>query len=168
VSAHAPALAHALAMRLDHPSAGVVRDLVTILGHGGPGTEPLLAPALEHRDDGVVREACRALVQIASPEALRLVSARIGGNGARARLMSEAYWRFPAALAGAETRRLLGDQAFARAHPRAARRLIRQAAAHHVDGLSPVLRQLATLRTRVWRPSQLWLGLTAARAAGRR
>jgi len=168
VSAHATALAPSLAMRLDHPSADVVRDLVTMLGHAGPGTEPLLAPALGHRDDRVVRDTCRALVQIASPEALRLVSGQIVGGGARAQLTSEAYWRFPAALAAAETRRLLADRAFVLAHPRAARRLIRQAVAHHVDGLSPVLRQLATLRTRVWRPSHMWLGLTAARAAGRR
>ena len=167
VSAHAPALAPALAVHLVHPSADVVRDLVTILGHAGPGAEPLVAPALDHPDDRVVGEGCRALVRIASPDALRLVSGHLGGRGARARLAAEAYWQFPAAVAGMETRRLLGDWAFISAHPRAARRLIQQAHAHRVDGLSPLLRRLAALRTRVWRPSQLWLGLTAARTAGR-
>jgi hypothetical protein len=167
VNAHARTIAHALAMHLDHPSAAVVGDLVSILGHAGPGAEPLVAPALTHRDERVVRGALRALVRLASPDALRIVAGQIGGSGARAGLAAEAYWQFTGALAGAETRRLLADRAFVSAHPRAARHLIQQAIVHRIDGLSPVLRQLARLRTHVWRPSLVWLGFTAARAARR-
>jgi hypothetical protein len=167
VSAHAGALAHELAVHLDHPSVDVARDLVTILGHAGPGTESLVAPALTHRDDRVMADACRALVRIGTARALRLVSSQIGGKRARARLAAEAYWQFPAAVAGPETCRLLAEDAFVEAHPRAARRLIEQAVLHRVEGLRPVLQGLATLRTRVYRPSMFWLGVTALRAAAR-
>jgi hypothetical protein len=165
VSAHAAALAHELAARLDHPSAEVVRDLVTMLGHAGPGAECLVAAALAHRDDRVMADGCRALVRIGTAGALRIVSSQVGGKRARARVAADAFWQFPAALVGPETCRLLADHAFVSAHPRAARRLIQQAILHNVDGLRPVLERIATLRIRVWRPSQLWLGVTAARAA---
>lgn len=166
LSAHAAGLVPALSAHLQHPCAPVVRELVAVLGHAGAGAESVLAGVLDHGDEHVVREAYRALTALGTRGALRCVAERLGRPGSTGSMADVAFWRFPREVAGAEAVRLLGDEAFVAARPRAARTLLTRAAANGVEGLAAPARRLARLRAHVWSPSRMALGWTAARTGG--
>jgi HEAT repeats len=163
----AAALAPALVPSLSSADAGVVRHTLQIVGHAGPGVEAALAPLVSHADEWVAREACRALARIGTPEALAAVSAALARGGRHHALAEEALWRFPAALAREETRRLLSDREFVRRQPDVARALLSRFAEGDARQAAALAKPLVSLRFHVWRPALMRLGRMAATVARR-
>jgi hypothetical protein len=167
VGPHAAPMAEALGEHLRHASPIVVRDVVAILAAAGPGVEHLLGSVLGHAEERIVREACRGLVQIGTAPAMRAIAAHLSDRARQGGLLVDAFWRFPAAVASSEARRLLGDLGFVSAQPRTARLLIRTVPPQLAAMLKPALDQLSAWRLHVWRPSHMMIGFAAAAAGGR-
>jgi hypothetical protein len=144
----------------------VVRDVVAILASAGPGVEHLLGSVLTHAEDRIVREACRGLVQIGTPPAMRAIAAHLSDRARHGDVLLDAFWRLPAAVAATEARRLFSDLAFVSAHPRTTRLLIRTVPAQLSTTLKPALDQLARWRLHIWHPSRMMIGFAAAAAGG--
>jgi hypothetical protein len=166
-AAQAPALTPALLPALAGADPIVVRHVVQIIAHVGPGVESMLAPLVSHADEWVARETCRALARIGTPEALAAVSAALRRGGRHHALAEEALWRFPAAVARDEARRLLGDRGFVRRQPGVARALLARYAEGDARQAAELARPLASLRFHLWRPSLMRLGQTASALARR-
>lgn len=167
LSPHAAALVPALTPLLDHDSPAVVRAILAVLACAGTGVEPWLASALGHADPTVVADACRALVQVGTPEAVRAVSARLASGDGPGALFLDTLGQFSAPLRAGEVRRLLADRQFISRAPRLARALIAMAAGDPRAAIAPVLSDLARWRFHFWRPSRALVGLAAARAGAR-
>jgi hypothetical protein len=167
LAVQAPALTPALLPALAGPDPIVVRHVVQIIAHVGPGVESTLAPLVAHADEWVARETCRALARIGTPEALAAVSAALTRGGRHHALAEEALWRFPAPAARDEARRLLADRAFVRRQPGVARALLARFAEGDARQAAELARPLASLRFHVWRPSLMRLGQTASAVARR-
>jgi hypothetical protein len=159
--AHAAALAPGVAQALPAASSEAARALVALLGRAGHGHERTVGGALRHPDGRVAREAVRALVEIGTPDARRLVVGVITAVGDLGRLAEDAIWQFPGGRADACD--LLGRTDFVTAHSTLARRLLVRAAERRQDDLVALARQISRLRTRFWRPAQMRLGFVAAR-----
>ncbi len=159
--ANARALAPGVTPHLTNREPEVTRAMVAVLGHAGAGHELSVGGVLRHPDGRVTREAMRALVQIGTAEARRLVASVITADGELGRLAEDAIWQFPEGRV--EACHLLGRTDFAATHPAVARRLLIRAAERKRDDLAPLLRDLSRLRKRIWRPAQFQLGQTAAR-----
>jgi HEAT repeat protein len=165
---HAAVLTPALLPTLAGADAVVVRHAVQIIGHAGPGVESTLSPLMAHADEWVARETCRALARIGTPEALAAVAAQLTQGGRHHALAEEALWRFPAAAAREEARRLLSDRDFVRRQPVVARALLTRFAESDVTQAAALAQPLASLRFHLWRPAYVRLGQTAAAVARRR
>jgi hypothetical protein len=150
---HAALLAPAVAPLLEQSSPAVVRTLLRVLGSAGPGVEESIATYVGG-DEQTGREALRALARLGTAKAAALVAAEIGKQrGALSAAAEETLWHFPATEALRHTRELLSRRDFTTTHTHATERLLDRAARANATGLEPVLRELASMRFRVWNPA---------------
>lgn len=148
----------------------VVRNMVLVIGHAGPGREADLAPLVGHREDRVAREALLALARIGSAEAAELVLSRlVEEDPSRLAMAEESIRTFPVEEGRRQTRRLLADRRFLRRSPKLARGLVERFVPKDAAGWEEVLSPILPLRFRFWSPKQMALGRAAAAALkGRR
>lgn len=163
----APALAEHLVDYLSHPKWFVVRNLLRLLGHAGPGWEQPVAELIDHDHPRVIREAFIALARIGTPEAadrtvqaLRHESAEVRHHAA------EAIWRFAPALSHPRLLAAVDDRELATEHPELVLVLVHAAGRRRLEGLEPVLRRLRWHGLAVWNAERRTLGWQAFRLLG--
>jgi hypothetical protein len=167
MSLRAPAIADGLMPHLNRPQWFVVRNLVHVLGHAGPGYESAINACTTHQDQRVVREAFRALAQIGTPDALDHVMSALSGRRRIAPLALDALWRFPLTTARPAAKVFLARTDLVLKRPGVAHQLLERLAESGGADLRAVVEPLMALRRRVWNPRAMRLGLRAAALARR-
>ncbi len=142
----------------------VVRNVVLVLGFGGPGREAVVAKALRHPDKRVIREALLALGRIGTPRAAEETLAQLSAEDERRDLAEEAIRRFPPEDGFRLAQRLLSDPDLYLDRPHVTRTLISAFLSDGQDTAEQLLRPLLALRFQFWKPALSRLGWTAAAA----
>jgi hypothetical protein len=162
LSAHARALAPAVARSLPNCGTEALRGAIAFLGSAGAGYEGAIAEQLQRCDERGGREALHALARIGTSRAARVVVEQIENGSAWAPGAAEdALWRLPPALALAKVRELLERRRFVVRRPELAARLLARAAHGKIEGLKPVLEGLVSLRYHFWSPAIVRVGAKA-------
>jgi hypothetical protein len=160
--ANAELFAPALAADLGRYGVVATRTIVKVLGFAGGGYETAIAAQLRHHDAQVGREALRALARIGSAQAGAIVVRQLqGDNKAAQSAAEEALWHFPPQQLSAQLRELLGRRDFVLRQPQMVVRLLDRAANAGASGLEPILRELASLKFRLWTPAVARVGRKA-------
>jgi hypothetical protein len=160
--ARANQIGPAVAANLDQDDWMVTRNLVTVLGHAGPGFEDVLAGHLHGPEEKLSREVFQSLARCASIQAAAVVAGELASDDPLQRELAEnALWRFPRAVSRRQVRALLSKGDFHIRYPAIARRLLLQATRGSAGELCDVLEAMRSLRFRVWSPRLMRLGLTA-------
>ena len=160
----APNLGEHLHDFLSHPEWYVVRNLLTLLGHAGPGHEGAVARLIEHEHPRVIREAFIALARIGTEDAATRTADALHHESVDVRThAAEAIWRFEPNLSHSRLLAAIGDGELAASHPRLVAQLVVAAGKRDIDGLEPVLRRLRRHCFAVWSPERRALGWRAFR-----
>lgn len=166
---HADELAEHLVEYLSHPQWFVVRNLLTLLGHAGPGREDAVAAAIEHEHPRVIREAFIALARMGTGEAADRTAAALFHDSPTVREhAAEAIWRFEPGLSHERLLTALDDPRLPRAYPALVSRLLVDAERRTLPDLEPVLRRLRWHGLALWNSERRalgWLALRQLRAA---
>lgn len=158
---HASLFARPLAASLDDLPAAARGPVIRALGAAGRGYESQIARQLAHADEGVVREALRALARVGSGEAAEIVVKHLQQRGSGRSGGDEAIWHFPAEKTRSCVRALLGQRAFVVAQPEMTLRILERAGRGSTEGLADLLGALAPLRFRLWKPRLARIGRKA-------
>jgi hypothetical protein len=154
-----------LVAHLGNPNWYVVRNVLRMLGYGGPGPENSIANCLHHEDPRVLREAFLALARIASPDALSITIRSLQDES---RIIREraAYtiWRFPPSMSHPAVREVLADRKWLLSHPVIGRRLIKDGNRRNLNGLSELVPGLGRWRLAFWDRQRMELGREAWKA----
>ncbi len=160
----APDLAADLVDYLSHPKWYVVRNVVMLLGHAGPGWEDAVAEGIEHDHPRVVREAFLGLSRIGTPAALDHTEKALRHTSEEVRKHAgEAVFRFDPTLSHSVVQAALHDRELGRLHPALLRRLLLAAEKRDLDGLIPATRRLRWHCLAVWNAERRSLGWQAFR-----
>jgi hypothetical protein len=160
----APELAEHLVPYLSHPKWFVVRNVLSLLGHGGPGWEKPIADSIDHAHDRVVREAFLALARIGSRTAASHVARALRHDSRSVRRHAgETIWRFDPRLSRPLLHAALLDRELVARDPELIRELVAAAGRRDLDGLRPTLRRLRWHCLAVWSPTRRALGRAALR-----
>jgi len=161
------AISSGLVAHLRNPNWYVVRNVLRMLGHGGPGNENSIASCFVHENPRIRREAFLALARIGSTCALtitiRSLRDEIHAINERA---TDTIWQFPATMSHPAVRDVLADREWLLRNPEIGRRLIEASSRHHLHGLSDLVRSLGRWRFAFWDRQRMALG-REARKAGR-
>ncbi|MFW6084301.1 MAG: HEAT repeat domain-containing protein, partial [Gemmatimonadota bacterium] len=157
-------LAAALTDYLSHPKWYVVRNVVMLLGHAGPGWEDAVAEGIEHEHPRVIREAFLGLSRIGTPAALEHTERALRHASAAVRKEAgETVFRFDPDLSHPVVQDALHDRELARHHPTLLRRLLTGAERRDLDGLTRAARRLRWHTLAVWNAERRSLGWHALR-----
>lgn len=157
-------LAEHLVPYLSHPRWFVVRNVLSLLGHGGPGWEKPIADSIDHAHDRVVREAFLALARIGSRTAASHVARALRHASPTVRRHAgETIWRFDPTLSRPLLHAALLDRELVARDPVLIRDLIAAAGQRDLEGLRPTLRRLRWHSLAVWSRTRRALGRAALR-----
>jgi hypothetical protein len=160
----APDLGEHLEDFMSHPEWYVVRNLLTLLGHAGPGHEGAVARLIDHEHPRVIREAFIALARIGTEDAATRTADALYHESVDVRThAAEAIWRFEPTLSHSRLLAAIGDGELAASHPGLVAHLVVAAGKRDIDGLEPVLRRLRRHCFAVWNPERRSLGWRALR-----
>jgi hypothetical protein len=160
----APELADDLASYVGHSEWYVVRNVLMLLGHGGPGHEEAVARCIEHDDPRVVREALLALARIGSDGGAQLTAGALeGGPAAARRQAAEALWCYPPEVSNPLVRSALENRRLLREYPDLVRLLTEGAVRRDVPGLEEIFRRFRWSLLMIWNPDRRALGWRALR-----
>jgi HEAT repeat protein len=163
VGDHATTFAAALARLLDELPVPQRIAAIRALAAAGRGFEPNIGRQLTHENEGVVREALRALTRVGSDEAAEFITRHLQRATVTAQSAAEeALWHFPPAITRQCVRSLLRNRQFVVSHPEVALRLLERVDRLEPAKLSDVLSPLASLRYRFWNPRLSRIGRKAA------
>lgn len=164
LQAQAPRLAPELVGYLDHPEWFVVRNVLNLVGHAGPGWEDEAATGIDHPNARVVRESLLALARIGTDRAADLTAAALRHDSPDVRAAAaDAIWAFQPERSHQRLLALLSDATFVRSNPTLARQLVTGAARRRVPGLDVVLRRLRWHALLLWDGPRRSLGWSAQR-----
>jgi hypothetical protein len=159
---HAARLAPRLATESGRAGTVASAAIVKVLACAGSGYETAIAGVFECGDEHVVREACRALARIGTPQAAMLVARQVEHANDQVRnAAQEALCRFPPAQVQAHVRELLARRDFVRCHPDTALKLLERVVRTDAGGLRETLAALAPYRFRLWNPALARVGAKA-------
>jgi len=157
-------LAEYLVPYLSHPKWFVVRNMLSLLGHGGMGWESSIADSIDHAHTRVVREAFLALARVGSRTAVSYTARALHHESAAVRRHAgETIWRFDPKLSRPLLHAALLDRELAARDPDLIQDLVVAAGRRGLDGLQPALRRLRWQVLAVWSSNQRALGLSAWR-----
>jgi len=155
-------IAPGLVTHLGNPNWHVVRNVLSMLGHAGPGYESSIASCFEHENPKVLREAFMALAKIGSSGALTLTMRSLDHESWNVRQRAaDTIWRFPSAMSHSAVRDVLTNREWLLANPEIGRRLIRAGERRHLNGLPELVRDLRPLRFAIWDRGRMALGREA-------
>lgn len=153
---------------LSHPKWYVVRNVLMLLGHAGPGWEDDVAGAIEHGHPRVIREALLGLSRIGTRAALRHTERALRHDSDAVRSQAgEAVFRFDPTLSHSVVQEALHDRQLARLHPGLLHRLLVAADKRDLGGLVRASRLLRWQVLAVWNAERRALGWCAFRLARR-
>jgi hypothetical protein len=158
---HATMFAAALARLLDDLPVPQRIAAIRALAAAGRGFEPNIGRQLADQNEGVVREAVRALTRIGSDEAAEFITRHVQRAGAGS-VAEEALWHFAPGITRHCVRSLLRNRQFVLSHPDVTLRLLERVDRLEPSKLSDVLTALASLRYRFWSPRLSRIGRKAA------
>jgi len=159
------AVSPGLVAHLRNPNWYVVRNVLNLLGHAGPGYESSIASCLEHENPKVLREAMLALARIGSSGALTLTCGAIKNESRAIReRAADTIWRYPTAMAHYAVRDVLVDHDWLLGNPELGRRLIKASARRNLSGLSELVQSLGRWRFAFWNRRRMALGRQAWKA----
>lgn len=157
-------LAEHLEPYLSHPKWYVVRNVLALLGHAGPGWEGEIAKTTGHAHDRVVREAFLALARVGTRTAASHVARALRDESpAVRRHAGETVWRFDPSLSRTVLHAALGDRELLARDPDLIGELMDGAARRDLEGLDSALRHLRWHAFALWSPPRRRLGLQAWR-----
>lgn len=149
---------------LSHPKWYVVRNVLMLLGHAGPGWEDAVAEGIEHEHPRVIREAFLGLSRIGTPSALDHTERALRHDSEVVRKHAgEAIFRFDPALSHSVVQTALHDRKLARVHPALLHRLLAAAEKRDLEELVPAARRLRWHSLALWNAERRALGLCAFR-----
>lgn len=152
-------LVNDLAPHLSNSEWYVVRNVLTLMGHGGRGYEKDIAECLDHDDLRVVREAFLALARIGSREGAERTAAALRHSVAEVRRQAaEALWCYPPEVSNPLILSALEDPGLVRQSPDLARQLADGATRRGLAGLDPIFRRLRWNLLMIWNPDRRALG----------
>ncbi|MEE8488162.1 MAG: hypothetical protein V3S56_08325, partial [Gemmatimonadota bacterium] len=160
------AISPGLVAHLRNPNWYVVRNVLSMLGHAGPGYENSIASCFKHEDPRILREAFLALARVGSTCALTITIRSLQDEShiinERA---TDTIWQFPAAMSHSAVRDVLADREWLLRNPEIGRRLIEASNRHHLHGLSDLVRSLGRWRFAFWDHQRMALGREARKAS---
>ena len=161
------AISSGLVAHLRNPNWYVVRNVLRMLGHAGPGNENSIASCFVHEDPRILREAFLALARIGSARALTITIRSLRDEfPAISERATDTIWQFPVAMSHPAVRDVFADREWLLRNPEIGRRLIEASSRHHLHGLSDLVRSLGRWRFAFWDRQRMALG-REARKAGR-
>jgi hypothetical protein len=154
-----------LVAHLGNPNWYVVRNVLSMLGYGGPGHEDSIAGCLAHEDPRVLREAFLALARIGSTDALSITIRSLQDETRIIReRAADTIWRFPPSMSHPAVRVVLADREWLLANPLIGRRLIKAGSRRKLGGLSELVLGLGRWRLAFWDRQRMELGREAWKA----
>jgi len=158
-------LSSGLVAHLGNPNWYVVRNVLSMLGYGGPGNEDSIAGCLAHEDPRVLREAFLALARIGSTDALSITIRSLQDETRIIReRAADTIWRFPPSMSHPAVRVVLADREWLLANPLIGRRLIKAGSRRKLGGLSELVLGLGRWRLAFWDRQRMELGREAWKA----
>lgn len=153
---------------LSHPKWYVVRNVLMLLGHAGPGWEDTVAEGIEHEHPRVIREAFLGLSRIGTPAALDHTEKALRHDSEEVRKHAgEAVFRFDPSLSHSVVQAALHDGEMARLHPALLGRLLAAADKRDLEGLISASRRLRWHCLALWNAERRSLGWQALRMSRR-
>lgn len=164
LSPRADVVAEHLLPHLGHPEWFVVRNVLMLLGHAGPGHEDAIGGMLEYDDSRVVREALMALNRVGSPAAAEYAAGamRHWDEDTRRRA-AETIWRYEPETTRLHVLAALDDRRLLMQDPGLVRQILEEAVRREMDDLEPRVRQLRLNVLHFWHPARRSLGAYALR-----
>ena len=161
-------IATKLADYLSHPKWYVVRNVLMLLGHAGPGWEDQVASGIEHEHPRVVREAFLGLARIGTPAALDHTRRALRHGAADVRKQAgDTLFRFEPARSHPVVEEALEDPELARLYPDLLHRLLLAAHRRDLEVLLPASRRLRWHGLALWNAQRRALGWCAFRLSRR-
>ncbi|MDX1579906.1 MAG: HEAT repeat domain-containing protein, partial [Gemmatimonadota bacterium] len=153
---------------LSHPKWYVVRNVLMLLGHAGPGWEDRVASGIEHDHPRVVREAMLGLSRIGTAAALDHTRRALRHRAPEVRRQAgETLFRFDPALSHPVVKSALEDPELARLYPDLLRQILLAADRRDLGDLLPASRRLRRHALAFWNAERRALGWCAFRLSRR-